>query len=63
LAEAVTLHRWKGIKVAVGIEEGFTGARYLRRTFARKAPAIPVGSSLRGTCEAAIELALETRVP
>jgi hypothetical protein len=63
LAEAVTLHRCKGTKVVVGIEEGFTGARYLRRTLTRKAPGIPVGSSLLWTCEAAIALTLETRVP
>src|SRR5262249_16091029 len=38
LGESVTLHRWKGAKVVVGIEDGFSNARYLRRTIAKKAP-------------------------
>jgi hypothetical protein len=56
LGEAVTLHRWKGIKVVVGIETDFSNARYLRLTIARKAPAIPLCSSLKQACETAIRL-------
>lgn len=57
LGEAVTLHRWQGIKVVVGIEDGFSNARYLRLTIAKKAPGIPLCSSLAQTCEAARLLA------
>lgn len=56
LGEAVTLHRWKGIKVVVGIEKGFSNARYLRTTITRKAPAVPLCSTLRETCDAVLEI-------
>jgi hypothetical protein len=57
LGEAVTLHRWQGARVVVGIESGFSNARYLRRTIGKKAPRIPICSALRETCETAIRLA------
>jgi hypothetical protein len=63
LGEAVTLHRWKGIKVVVGIEIGFSNARYLKTTIASKAPDIPLCSTLQQTCEIAIRLAFSTFVP
>jgi hypothetical protein len=56
LGEAVTLHRWQGIKVVVGLEAGFSNARYLRQTIATKAPGIPLGSTLPETCAAALAL-------
>jgi Nucleoside 2-deoxyribosyltransferase like len=56
LGEAVTLHRWRGVRVVVGIEDGFSGARYLRRTIAAKAPAIPLCTTLQQTCETALKL-------
>ncbi len=58
LGEAVTLHRLAGARVCVGIEEGFTNARYLRRTISKKAPGIPVCATLEETCRRALELAL-----
>ncbi|MEY4744744.1 MAG: hypothetical protein RL272_689 [Candidatus Parcubacteria bacterium] len=57
LGEAVTNHRLAGARVVVGIESGFTGARYLRRTIGKKAPPIPLLDSLEETCRAAILLA------
>lgn len=57
LGEAVTLHRWQGIKVVVGIEDGFSNARYLRLTIAKKAPGIPLCTTLPQTCEVAMLLA------
>jgi len=57
LGAGVTLHRWKGSKVIVGIEAGFSNARYLRKTIAKKAPGIPLCSTLKETCEAAVALA------
>lgn len=56
LGEAVTRHRWQGIKVVVGIEAGFSNARYLRQTIASKAPAIPLCDYLPQTCDAALRL-------
>jgi hypothetical protein len=57
LGEAVTVHRYTGAKVVVGIEDGFTNARYLRRTIGKKTPKIPLCSSLEETCLSAIALA------
>lgn len=57
LGEAVTVHRYTGANVVVGIEDGFTNARYLRRTIGKKAPAIPLCATLEETCRKAIELA------
>jgi hypothetical protein len=56
LGEAVTLHRWHGTKVVVGIDLGFTNARYLKKTIAHKAPGIPLCFDLKDTCEAAVRL-------
>ena len=58
LGEAVTLHRLRGAKVAVGIEPGFSNMRYLLRTIARKAPGIPICGTLAETCAEAVRLAL-----
>lgn len=57
LGEAVTLHRLTGARVVVGIDAGFTNARYLRRTIGKKTPRIPLCASLEETCRAAISLA------
>jgi hypothetical protein len=56
LGEAVTRHRWQGINVVVGVETGFTNARYLRQTIGKKAPGIPLCSTLTETCAAALAL-------
>ena len=56
LGEAVTLHRWRDTRVVVGIEQGFSNARYLRTTISRKAPSIPLCSTLQQTCETALKL-------
>lgn len=61
LGEAVALHATRGISVVVGIEEGFSNARYIRRTLAAKAPRIPVLPTLESTCTAAID-ALASRI-
>lgn len=57
LGEHVAKHHFAGIKVAVGIEDGFSNARYIRRTLSKKYPKIPICESLKETCEAAIKLA------
>ncbi len=55
------LAEWKeraardGCHLVVGIEDGFTGARYIRRRFAQDAPRVPICDSLEATCRAAVE--------
>lgn len=61
LGEAVTVHRFTGARVVVGIEDGFTNARYLRRTIAKKAPGIALCGTLEDTCLRAIALARTAR--
>lgn len=61
LGEAVTNHRLTGAHVVVGIEEGFTNARYLRLTIGKKAPAIPLCGSLEESCRQAVILARQKR--
>lgn len=56
LGEAVTLHCWKGIKIVVGIEEGFSNARYLRYTIPKRAPGIALCDTLEATCAKTLEL-------
>ncbi|MBI2626392.1 MAG: hypothetical protein HYW69_02240 [Candidatus Nealsonbacteria bacterium] len=56
LGEAAAIHRFTGAKVVVGIENGFTGGKYIRKTLAGKYPGIPVCSSLEETCDMAIKL-------
>src|SRR5688500_2374671 len=57
------LAEWKeraargGVRVVVGIEPGFTGARYIRRRFAQDCPHVPVLDTLEATCRAAVALA------
>lgn len=56
------LAEWKertardGSHMVVGIEEGFTGARYIRRRFAQDCPRVPLCTTLDETCRVAAEL-------
>ncbi|HTL33037.1 MAG TPA: hypothetical protein VL326_07925 [Kofleriaceae bacterium] len=56
------LAEWKeraardGAHLVVGIEDGFSGGRYIRRRFAQDCPAVPVCDTLEATCRAAIAL-------
>jgi hypothetical protein len=56
LGEAATLNRVFGIRLVVGIEKGFSGERYLRRTMGKKNPNVCIFSDLTQTCEEAIKL-------
>lgn len=49
-------HKTQGAKVVVGIEDGFTGERYIRRMMSKENPDIPIYRTLRQTCRAALEL-------
>lgn len=56
LAEWKVRHERDGTKLVVGIDDGFTGGRYIRRRLAQDCPAVPVCDSLRAACEAAVRL-------
>lgn len=56
LAEWKVRHERDGAKLVVGVDAGFTGAKYIRRRFAQDCPAVPVCDSLRAACEAAVRL-------
>ncbi|MBX4196673.1 nucleoside 2-deoxyribosyltransferase domain-containing protein [Candidatus Pacearchaeota archaeon] len=42
------------VRMVVGIENGFTGARYIRRRFSQDASDIPIYSTLEETCDRVI---------
>jgi hypothetical protein len=56
LAEWKVRHERDGVRLVVGIEDGFTGAKYIRRRFGQDCPGVPVCGSLREACEAAVRL-------
>jgi len=56
LAEWKERHARDGARLVVGIEEGFTGARYIRRRFAQDCPAVPLCATLEETCGRALEM-------
>ncbi len=57
LAEWKERHRREGCRLALGIEEGFTGARYIRRRFEQDCPKVLIQSDLESTCRVAAALA------
>jgi len=59
LGEAAVLHKFTGTKVVVGIENGFSGTRYIRKTLSKKYPQILVYDNLKETCDAAIRIAIQ----
>lgn len=62
LAEWKEKHRQCGSALVLGIENGFTGNRYIRRRFTQDCPDIPIADSLKATCEAAVNLAIKTNI-
>jgi hypothetical protein len=57
LAEWKVRHERDGVRLAVGIEDGFSGARYIRHRFGQDCPQVPLVSSLAEVCAAAAGLA------
>ena len=55
LAEWKVRHERDGVRLAVGIEEGFSGERYIRHRFGQDCPRVPLLSSLADVCAAAAE--------
>jgi hypothetical protein len=56
LGEWKMRHEREGARVVVGIEEGFSNARYIRLRLQQDCPGIPVCASLEDTCKAAVNL-------
>lgn len=54
-------HLTRGYKVVVGIEQGFSSARYDRLLLADEYPKVTVFSTLNETCIKAVELATQRR--
>jgi hypothetical protein len=57
LAEWKVRHERDGAKLVVGIEGGFTGAKYIRRRLGQDCPRVPVCATLEEACRRAAELA------
>ena len=56
LAEWKVRHERDGLNLVVGIDSGFSGARYIRRRLSQDCPRVPICDSLVATCSAAVEL-------
>lgn len=57
LAEWKVRYERDNIRMVVGIEEGFSGARYIRQRFNQDCPRLPIVDSLPVACDTALELA------
>ena len=55
LGEWKVWHQVSGINLIVGIEDGFTNAKYIRRRFSQDCPNVPITSTLEETCYEAIK--------
>lgn len=56
LAEWKVRHERDGVRLVVGIEDGFSGARYVRRRLGRDCPGVPLCGSLEEACRAAVRV-------
>ena len=59
LGEWKEIHRRDGSPLVVGIEEGFTGGRYIRLRLAQECPRVLTPGTLEQTCAATVALAAE----
>lgn len=56
LSEWKTRAEFQQVKIVVGIEEGFSNARYIKRRLLQDTPQIPICYSLESTCKTSIKL-------
>lgn len=49
-------HERDGAKMVIGIEEGFSGAKYIRRRFGQDCPDVPILDSLEETCRKVLKM-------
>ncbi len=59
LGEWKVRHERDGIQLVVGIENGFTNTRYIRRRLSQDCPNVPICDSLKETCLKAVEATKE----
>lgn len=62
LAEWKVRHERDGVQLVIGIEKGFSAARYIRHRFGTDCPQVPIVNSLEQVCEVAVRLALRKSV-
>lgn len=58
LAEWKVRHERDAVKLVVGIEEGFSGARYIRHRFGQDCRGVPICETLEETCRRAAAAAV-----
>lgn len=56
LGEWKVKHERDGINLVVGIEEGFSNARYIKHRLAQDCPKVAICSTLEATCQQAVQL-------
>jgi len=61
LAEWKMRHERDGSKIIVGIEDGYTGSKYVVRRFSQDCPEVPILHTLEDTCKEAINAILYHR--
>ncbi len=54
LGEWKLRHERDGVKIVIGIEQGFSGEKYIRRRCAQDCPEVPILATLLETCEKAL---------
>ncbi len=57
LAEWKMRHEYEGVKLTIGIEEGFGNARYIRRRFSQDVSDVKIADSLEEMAKNAVDLA------
>lgn len=57
LAEWKMKHEYEGVKLTIGIEEGFGNARYIHRRFSQDTPDVQIADSLEEMSRNAVNLA------
>lgn len=56
LAEWKIRHERDGVKVVIGIDEGFSNGRYIRRRISQDCPDIHIQDTLEATCKEAVRV-------
>jgi hypothetical protein len=56
LGEWKEKHQERNTPMVVGIEDGFSNERYIRRRFSQDCPEVPILDNLQETCETIVEL-------
>ncbi len=49
-------HEYEGIKLTIGIDEGFGNARYIKRRFGQDCPQVKIAEDLPTMCQNAVQL-------